>query len=372
MTTTLSDLQQATRTVLVHKIYDLGHSVKPLDEISEGPIVTIYRVQPTGNTKVSHLEAMAQDFAITLCVEDVVVKRLPGESAVGIWVPNKERKYVQFRDTIGSLWKEKDRCHIPLNLGVDHLGRPQIQDLTSLPHLLIAGSTGSGKSTLISAILGGLIYCKSSTDIRLILSDTKGVEFGHFVGAPHLLFEPATTVYSTLERMDWLIEEMERRLKIIARSGERNINDYNAKQEHKIHYIALVIDELADIIGDSSRSGDGGDGRSIGKVAIARLGKLAQKARATGIHIIAATQRPSVKLISGDVKSNFPARLSFRLPSGFDSRTVLSEEGAEHLLSQGDMLFINPNKPGVQRLHAPYARIEDITAAVDVATRREQ
>jgi S-DNA-T family DNA segregation ATPase FtsK/SpoIIIE len=291
---------------------------------------------------------------------------MPGDSAVTVFVPNQERTYIKFTDTVTNVWKVKDVQKIPLNLGVDSLGSSVVVDLTELPHLLVAGSTGAGKSTLLASILASLIYCVESSRLQIILSDTKQVEFGHFIGAPHLLFEPATSVYQTLERMDWLIDEMDNRLKKLAKLGQRNITEHNEHSSGSAAwpYILLCIDEVADLLAYK------GEKRGESKISQEKISKLASKARASGIHIIAATQRPSVDIINGVIKANFPARLSFRLPSGADSRTVLSTEGAEHLLSRGDMLFINPNKAGLARLHAPYARIEDIRAAVDAACRR--
>ena len=357
---------------LLTKITELGHSVTYIPQVSEGPIVTIYRFLPRGATRVSHIEGLAQDFAICLGVEDVLVKRIPGESAVSIWVPNKERHYIDFKETMGAYWKAREGQKIPLNLGVDHLGRPVVVDLSSLPHLLIAGATGSGKSTLLSSILASIVYGVNSSDVQIILSDTKGVEFGRFIGAPHLLYDPATTVYTTLERLEWLNQEMDRRYEILKKQGVQNLAQYNERTSKRIPYYLLCIDELADVIQDDTKVGDEGKGPTLGNLALRKIGKLAQKARAVGIHIIAGTQRPSAKLISGDIKSNFPARLSFRLPSGVDSRVVLDTEGAEHLIQQGDMLFINPNKPGIQRLHSPYIKNEeDIEAAIEVACRRQ-
>jgi len=377
VTSTQTDEQRAVASAIAFKLASLGLSVKFVEPISVGPIVSAYRFVPVGKTRVAHIEALAQDFAIALSVEDVFVKRMPGEVAVGIFVPNRQRSWVKWRDKVGQVKGYHDVAlyKIPLFLGIDYLGNHVVEDLTLFPHLLIAGSTGSGKSTLLSAIIATIVYTVNSNDIKFVLSDTTGVEWGHFVGAPHLLFEPATNIYQTLERLDWLIVIMESRLKELAKYGLRNILEYNASYfdtgTKKLPYIVLVIDELADLLADRRRS-DEDRSPSLGKVAESKLSQLAQKARKTGIHVIASTQRPSVKLLAGDIKANFPARLSFRLPSGADSRTVLSTEGAEHLLARGDMLFINPNKPGLQRLHAAEASIEDITAAVEVASRREQ
>jgi len=368
----MNDIQKATLVVLTHKLTELGLSVRPQEVVSEGPIVSVYRVVPFGSTKVSNIEAVAQDLAIALGVEDIVVKRIPGEAAVSIFVPNKERKWIDWKHEVGGLGIviNTSKPKIPLFLGVDHLGRYVVEDLTLFPHLLIAGSTGGGKSTLLTSIIGTDIFCKSSNEVRFILSDTKGVEFGHFLGSPHLLFDPATSIYQTLERMDWLIEEMQRRLKLFAKGNDHNILEYNAHSSVQEPYIVFVVDELADLLLDTRKESDEGKGPTLGKVARGKLFSLAQKARATGIHIIASTQRPSVKLIDGDVKANFPARITFRLPSEADSRTVLGTSGAEHLLARGDMLFINPNKPGISRIHAPKTEVEDVKACVEFALRR--
>jgi DNA segregation ATPase FtsK/SpoIIIE, S-DNA-T family len=362
--------QEATVIAIAHKIAQLGLTAQFVDPISVGPIVSVYRFMPTGSTRVSHLEGLSQDFAVVLGAEDIMAKRMPGEVSVGIFVPNRERQWVKW---FNYCTLDSTKYKIPLILGVDYLGKLVVEDLTSMPHLLIAGSTGGGKSTLLNSIIGGLILNYSPKDVQFVLSDTKGVEFNHFEGAPHVFAKTATSVYTTLERFDLLIEEMEDRLKRFSKAGKRNILEYNSTvgtaSSLKIPYVALAIDELADLLGDRRKS-EGDSGPSIGKIAEAKLSQLAQKARATGIHIIAATQRPSVKIIDGNIKANFPARLTFRLPSETDSRTVLGTGGAEHLLSKGDMLFTNPNKAGLQRIHAPLASVEDIQAAIEYATRR--
>lgn len=347
------------------KLHELGLQAKFIKPVSTGPIVSIFRFMPEGATRVSAIEGLADDFAVALGVEDVFVKRLPGDSAVAVCVPNKERKIVKFIDTINNVWKEKDDQKIPLNFGVDQVGTPFVVDLVELPHLLVAGSTGSGKSTLLTSILASDIYCLNPERVQFILSDTKQVEFGHFIGAPNLLFEPATSVYQTLERFDWAINEMEARLKRYGRENSRNISENNEKRATAPDpYIVIIIDELADLIAYK------GANRGESKLAEEKISKLAGKARASGIHIIASTQRPSVNVINGSIKANFPARLSFRLPTDADSRTVLGCSGAEHLLSKGDMLYVSPNTPGIKRLHSPYAEISDIKAAVDAASRR--
>jgi S-DNA-T family DNA segregation ATPase FtsK/SpoIIIE len=361
--------QDAVTIALQHKMTSLGLNVKPSEAPTPGPIITAYRFTPLGATKVAHIEALSEDFAVTLGVEDVFVKRMPGETSVGIFVPNKERKYVFWRDICINI---NDVTPIPLLLGIDYLGHRQIVDLALLPHLLIAGSTGSGKSTLLSSLIATLILARP--EVRFYMSDTKGVEFNHFADTPQLLAPIATTVSRTIEILDQAITEMERRLKLYAEHGHRNILEYNSTNTstlRRLPYIVIIIDEVADLLGDTTRI-EQDEGRSItlGKISSGKLSKLAQKARATGIHVIASTQRPSVRLMEGDIKANFPARITFRLPSEPDSRTVLGQGGAEHLLSRGDMLFLNPNRPGLHRIHAPMASISDIQAAVAYAERR--
>jgi S-DNA-T family DNA segregation ATPase FtsK/SpoIIIE len=359
-----NDEQLKTITAITLKLAQLGLEVSFVEPITVGPIITTYRFTPRSASKVSQITGCAQDLALTLAVEDVLVRRLAGEAVIGVSVPNKTRTSVNWRDTLG---EPDPSMLIPLNLGVDSEGKRYVDDLTKCPHLLIAGTTGSGKSTELHAITASLLYWRSPEQVQLLLSDTKNVEFGHFIGAPHLLYEPATTMYRTWELMDWLIDEMDRRLKIIGRIGCRNIVDYNGfcgiSTSHntpaKLSYIVLIIDELADVLG--------GDKRGEAKIANAKLGRIVQKSRAAGVHVIAATQRPSVNVVSGSIKANFPARLSFRLPSEADSRTVLSESGAEHLLSQGDMLYNGGSQPTIKRLHASYATIDDIRQCVSVA-----
>jgi len=376
--TTQTDEQRAISIVIAHKLASLNLNATFVEPVSVGPIVSVYRFLPHSTTKVSHIESLSQDFALALGVEDVLVKRMPGEVAVGIFVPNRERKYVQWRDvchipTIDSLLGGKRLWQVPLILGVDHLGKIVAEDLTLFPHLLIAGSTGGGKSTLLNSLIATLIYNLPPDEVQFVLVDLKQVEFNHFVGAKHLLFEPAHNVYQALERMQWCIEEMEGRLKKFAKIGARNILEFNGThQDGRLAYIVIVFDELASLLLDSRKEDEEEKrGPSLGRIAQAKLSQLAEKARATGIHIIAATQRSSVKVVEGNIKANFPARLTFRLPSQADSMTILGTSGAEHLLSRGDMLFVNPNRAGIQRIHAPLASIEDIRAAVEYSTRRQ-
>lgn len=367
--------QNAVIIALQHKITSLGLSAKFVEPVSVGPIVSVYRFQPLGSTRVAQLEGLSQDFAVTLGAEDILSKRMPGESAVGVFVPNRERQWVKW---FTQATVDTSKYRLPLVLGIDHLGKSVVEDLTLMPHLLIGGSTGGGKSTLLNSIIGSLILNYNETDVQLVLCDTKeGVEFSKFSRAPHLRSNVAGSVDMALLRWEELVDEMNRRLQLLAKTSTHNILEYNSTRANsptRLPYICLVIDEVADPLSDRRKIEEPpsfGETKPkstrVAKIASSRLAQLASKARASGIHIIAATQRPSAKLLEGDIKSNFPARLAFRLPSQTDSRVVLDVDGAEHLLPRGDMLFINPNRAGLQRLHAPLATVEDIRAAIDFA-----
>jgi DNA segregation ATPase FtsK/SpoIIIE, S-DNA-T family len=377
----LTPEQLAVLATLQVKLSSLGVEGHFLPSVSVGPIITLYKFVPQNATRVSLVERLSDDMAIALGVEAVQVKRIPGEAAIGIYVPNKDKKLILFRDCVGSVWEafNKRNLRIPILFGINHMGEMVVEDLTLLPHLLIAGATGSGKSTFINSILASLIYTAPPDKIKMVLSDVKQVEFTHFCGAPHLLYPVSTSIPETLEQMEWVIDEVNRRLGVLARAGCQNILQFNAVKP-PLPYIVFVIDELAEILMDQSNEemeipdGEGGTKIKLvkrGKLAEHRLGLIAQKARAGGVHLIAATQRPSVKVVEGNIKSNFPARVSFRLPSEADSRTILGTGGAEQLLSQGDMLYLSPNTPAIRRLHAPLASREDISAAIEVACRRQ-
>lgn len=362
----MTDAQAEIAAKLTRKMLILGAAAKPLSDVTVGPLVSVYRFAPAGNTRVSQIEALATDFAVELGVEDVVVKRIPGENCVAVFVPNEKRNYVKFLETTPALWRVKDEMAVPLNLGVTMVGEPLIDDLATLPHLLIAGATGSGKSTLLTTIITSIVASKKPNQVQLVMSDTKGVDFRAFRGLPHLKYPIAFSDDDTLDQLKWEIDEMDERLDKIGTSGAHNIAEYNAKQDTNIKatlpYIVIVIDELADIMEMKGEKRSDKPGQKC-------IAKLAQKARASGIHILAASQRTSVDVVKGVIKANFPARLSFRLPSEADSRTILNTGGAEHLLSRGDMFFISPVRAGLVRAHAPFTEQKDIDAALDVVMR---
>ena len=378
--------QVQTLARLAHKLASLGVDGEFLPTVSEGPVITLYRFVPKNATRVASVERLAPDLAVALGAEAVQVNRLPGENAVGIFVPNKVKHSLEFKDSVTEVWKSYNdpltnlatHQKLPICLGQDHMGRLVVEDLTSLPHLLIAGSTGGGKSTLLNSIIASFIYCIPSTDLKLVLCDPKQVEFNHFEAAPHLLMPIATSTRDILDALKDLVRDVETRLSMMAKYRCQNIAQFHALG-HKLPYVVVVIDELADPLQDQTTEliVDPVDGREkkskpYGKQAEFALGKIASKARATGIHIIGATQRPSVRVVEGNIKANFPARLSFRLPSEMDSRTILNQGGAEHLLSQGDALYLSPNSPAVRRIHAPLAIKSDIEAAIEMALMKER
>lgn len=365
----MTEEQVNTFAVLISKMRALQVEAKACQEITVGPVVSGYRFEPTGSTRISHIEGLARDFAMALGVEDVLVKRMPGDSAVGIFVPNKERKGITFLDTFKHVWPLKDKLAIPLNLGITSIGEPLIEDLSTLPHLLIAGSTGSGKTTLLNSLITTIIATKSSDSVRLVLSDTTGVEFGNFIGAPHLVFDPATTVYKTLDHIEWLSDETSSRLEQFARQGYRNITEHNLNQTKKIPRLVLIIDEIADMMLHKHKEED--EKVSVAKLFENKLCALVGRCRKAGIHVIASTQRPSVNIVTGSIKANFPARLSLKLPSAVDSRTILDTEGAEHLLIPGDMLYQSPLRPELIRAHAPITKNQDILATIEAVVRRQ-
>lgn len=368
----LTEEQVQVFATLVSKMRALQVDASPLPAVTVGPVVSGYRFEPRGATRISHIESLAKDFALALGVESVLVKRMPGDNAVGVFVPNKVKKGVTFLETISFVWPLKDKLAIPLNLGITSIGDPLVEDLATLPHLLIAGSTGSGKSTLLTSIITTIIATKSADSVRFVLSDTNGVEFGHFIGAPHLVFDPATTVYKTLDHIEWLLTQTDFRLAKFAKVSCRNITEFNmnSSEKNKLPYIVLIIDEIADLMLHKHKSDD--EETSVSKLFENRLCLLAGRCRKTGIHIIGSTQRPSVNIVTGSIKANFPARLSLKLPTAVDSRTILDTEGAEHLLVPGDMLYQSPLRAELIRAHAPVTRNSEILATIEAIVRSQK
>lgn len=367
----LTPEQKAVVAAIIEKIEVFGKHAEFVGPVTIGPIITKYRFLPLRKTKVAHLEAMMKDFAVALGAESVLVKRMPGESAVGVFVPNKVRKDINFRDTISAVsdYMQEDtkdgHVPIPLNFGMNSDGYPFVDDLTMQPHLMVAGTTGGGKSTWAHGAILSMAWVLGPDELKIIISDTKGVEFKMFAGLPHLKVSSmvnaiCTNVYQTMAALEWCVKEAQRRLDLIGLEDVRNIHEYNKKvpKEKRIPMVVVLIDELADIIGPALDN-------SEAKANSGKLSVIVGRARASGIHVIACTQRPDVRLIKGNIKANFASRLAFRLPSYQDSRTVLATKGAEGLMSRGDMLYSSSMSPELKRLHAPFTSLADVKLTVE-------
>ncbi|MFH1653478.1 MAG: DNA translocase FtsK 4TM domain-containing protein [Pseudomonadota bacterium] len=366
-------------TLLEKKLIDFDVEGK-VTEIHLGPVITMYEFEPKAGTKVGKIVNLQDDLSLVMGGRSVrVVPHLPGKAALGIEIPNHERDIVWLKDIISSPQFLKSSCKLTLPLGSNIEGKPTVIDLTKMPHLLIAGTTGSGKSVAINSMLISIFYKASPADVRLILVDPKMLELSIYEGVPHLLLPVVTQPKEAVKAMRWAIREMGRRYKIMANAGVRNIIGYNEKlkngelkvvseEESKeiiakdlnaiVHtttlpYIVIVIDELADLMMTASQEME------------TTITRLAQMARASGIHLILATQRPSVDVITGLIKANFPARISFKVSSRHDSRTILDTMGSEALLGKGDMLYMSPVGGGLMRYHGTYVSDKEISRVVE-------
>jgi S-DNA-T family DNA segregation ATPase FtsK/SpoIIIE len=338
-----------------------------ITQINPGPVVTTYEFKPDPGIKYSKIVQLSEDLCLALECESILVERIPGKSTVGIEVPNRQREIISLRECIEVSDFKDNASFLTMALGKDINGRIRVSDLSSMPHLLVAGSTGSGKSVLINTLVMSILMKATPDQVRFIMIDPKTVELGLYVDIPHLLTPVITDMKKASNALKNATREMERRLKLLAEYGVRNIDQYNrkitrrretadeetAESLHTLPYIVIIIDELADLMIL--------EGRAI-EEAITRL---AQMARAVGIHLILATQRPSVDVITGLIKANIPARISFRLATRVDSRTILDSMGAEALLGRGDMLFLPPGTARMMRLHGPMVTEEEVLAVVD-------
>jgi S-DNA-T family DNA segregation ATPase FtsK/SpoIIIE len=357
------DLRDEAR-VLVEKCaeFDVRGAV---ERINPGPMVTTYEFKPEAGVKYSRVTGLAEDLCLAMRAESILIERMAGKSTVGIQVPNHDRETIHLRDVIESETFAKAKSRLTLAMGKDINGRIVTADLASMPHVLIAGSTGSGKSVAINAMIMSLLYRTTPAQVRLILVDPKRVELGMYEGIPHLFTPIITEPKLAANALRNAVREMERRLKLLASRSVRNIDQYNKlfegampslfdddPEEHPLPYIVIIIDELADLMMLD---------RSNVEESITRL---AQMARAVGIHLVLATQRPSVDVITGLIKANIPTRISFRLATKVDSRTILDTNGAEALLGRGDMLFLPPGTSRLMRLHAPYVSEKETAAVV--------
>lgn len=324
-------------------------------EVSQGPVLTTYEFKPSAGVKLSKIAGLQDDLGIVLGTRELrIVAPIPGKTVVGIEVPRPQAETITLKELVSEKGFEDKKIRIPVVLGKATDGTPVYADLASMPHLLVAGQTGSGKSVFINSLLMSFLYRMSPHQLRLILVDPKMLELNVFDGLPHLITNVITDNNIAFNALSWAVMEMERRYGLIAATGSKNLDSYNEKQkkpEDKLPFIVIVVDELADVM----MSG----GEQV-EIAITRL---AQKARAAGIHLVIATQRPSTDVITGLIKANIPSRLAFKVPSGIDSRTVLDTSGAEELIGRGDCLMTRPAVP-LQRMHGTFVTEEELKKVV--------
>ncbi len=339
-------------TEFIEKILlDFGINGK-IKKVSNGPVVSLYEFEPAAGVKVSKIINLSEDIARNTSSLSARVAIMPGKNTVGIEIPNEKRDGVVLSEILQSENFNKNDIKLPIALGKSISGSPIIVDLTAMPHLLIAGTTGSGKSVCINTIISSLLFKHNPNICKFILIDPKMLELSSYEGIPHLLTPVITDSKKATAALGWTVREMENRYKLMSSVGVRNIDGYNQKHKIKMPYIVVVVDEMSDLMLIS------------GKEIENYVQKLSAMARAAGIHIIMATQRPSVDVITGTIKANFPTRISFQVSSKIDSKTILGEQGAEQLLGKGDMLFMSSaNK--IFRIHGPYmseSEIEKITS----------
>lgn len=372
--------------LLEKKLSDFGVEAKVV-EVRPGPVITMYELEPASGVKINRITNLSDDLALALRAPSVrIVAPIPGKSVIGIEIPNYERDTVHLREVLDSEAFHQEKFRLPIALGVDIVGSPVITDLTRMPHLLIAGTTGSGKSVSLNAMILSLLFKLRPDEMKFLMIDPKRLELSAYEGIPHLIHPVVMDPKKASQVLKWAVEEMERRYELIGFSGVKGIERYNrvvekeeqeaaragaSKKEspspageqeeapaeavplpEKLPYIVIVIDELADLMMVASRDVE------------ESLTRLAQMARAAGIHLILATQRPSVDVITGLIKANFPTRISFQVSSKVDSRTILDQLGAEKLLGSGDMLFMPPGSSKLTRIHGPFVSDGEIQSVV--------
>tara|TARA_B100000674_G_scaffold245826_1_gene202535 strand:+ start:55 stop:2142 length:2088 start_codon:yes stop_codon:yes gene_type:complete len=327
-------------------LLDFGVEGK-IKKVSHGPVVTLNEFEPAAGVKVSKVINLSEDIARNTSSESARISTIPGSSSIGIELPKNSRENVYLSEIVSSLKFNSKDVKLPIALGKSISGTPIIGDLYSMPHLLIAGTTGSGKSVCINTIILSLLYKHSPDKCKFILIDPKMLELSTYEGIPHLLCPVITEAKKAASVLGWVVKEMENRYKLMTREGVRNIDGYNSKHSLPMPYIVVIVDEMSDLM------------LVAGKEIENYIQKLSQMARAAGIHIIMATQRPSVDVITGTIKANFPTRISFQVTSKIDSRTILGEQGAEQLLGKGDMLYMS-SANRIVRIHAPYVSENEI------------
>jgi S-DNA-T family DNA segregation ATPase FtsK/SpoIIIE len=318
-----------------------------IKKVSHGPVVTLNEFEPAAGVKVSKIINLSDDIARNTSSESARIATIPGSNTVGIELPNNIRENVYLSEILSNPDFKKREIKLPIALGKNISGKPVVGDLASMPHLLIAGTTGSGKSVCINTIILSLLYRHTPDKCKFILIDPKMLELSTYEGIPHLLCPVITEAKKAASVLGWVVKEMESRYRLMTKEGVRNIDGYNTKHKLPMPYIVVVVDEMSDLM------------LVAGKEIENYIQKLSQMARAAGIHIIMATQRPSVDVITGTIKANFPTRISFQVTSKIDSRTILGEQGAEQLLGKGDMLYMS-SANRIVRIHAPFVSDNEI------------
>ncbi len=338
--------QSSNPEILEKILLDFGVNGK-IKKISHGPVVTLNEFEPAAGVKVSKIINLSDDIARNTSSESARISTIPGSNTVGIELPNSSRENVYLSEILNNSDFKKKEIKLPIALGKSISGNPIVGDLSSMPHLLIAGTTGSGKSVCINTIILSLLYRHTPEKCKFILIDPKMLELSTYEGVPHLLCPVITEAKKAASVLGWVVKEMESRYRLMTKEGVRNIDGYNSKHKLPMPYIVVVVDEMSDLM------------LVAGKEIENYIQKLSQMARAAGIHIIMATQRPSVDVITGTIKANFPTRISFQVTSKIDSRTILGEQGAEQLLGKGDMLYMS-SANRIMRIHAPFVSDNEI------------
>jgi len=365
------EVLQKNAAVLVEKLKDFGVECEVV-KIRPGPVITMYEIRPARGVKIAKITTLTDDLAMAVRAEQIrIVAPIPGRDVVGIEIPNRAREIVYLKEIIASEEFQKHKGNLPLAIGKDIFGQPCVADLGKMPHLLVAGATGAGKSVGINTFIVSLLYRHTPAELRMLMVDPKMLELSIYDGIPHLLMPVLTDAKRATIALRWAVKEMERRYALLKPVGVRNISGYN-KHVEKIRkkasrkadtsqlpepmpHLVVIIDELADLM------------MVAGKDVESSIARLAQMARAAGIHLIVATQRPSVDVITGLIKANFPTRMSFRVSSKVDSRTILDSMGAERLLGMGDMLFLPPGSSHLNRIHGGYVSDEEVQRIVEYA-----
>ena len=350
----------ANSQVLEKKLLDFGIEGRVL-EVRPGPVVTMYEFEPAPGVKVGRITNLSDDLALAMKAMSIrIIAPIPGKAVVGIEVPNQTRDMIMLREMMECPAFSKSRSRLSLALGKDISGAPYVADLARMPHLLVAGATGTGKSVSVNAMILSFLFKATPEDVRFLMVDPKMLELSAYEGIPHLITPVITDPKKAAGALRSIVTEMGRRYKLMAEKGAKNIEKYNQmvedankSDEKKLPFIVVIIDELADLMMTS------------GKDVEECLVRLSQMARASGIHLMIATQRPSVDVVTGLIKTNFPARIAFQLPSRTDSRTIIDAGGAETLLGQGDMLFLPPGTSKLQRIHGAYVSETEIKRVTD-------